>query len=56
MPDNQSLEELFRAHVTFPSGGAAIADLQKALPHLEDELERSSAQIAVRLRAPCVPI
>ena len=51
MADTVSLEELFRHAVTFPGPGAAIAGLQKALAHLEEELERAAAQITVRLRA-----
>jgi hypothetical protein len=51
MSDTVSLEELFRHAVTFPGAGAAIAELQTALSHLEEELERSADQIALRLRA-----
>ena len=46
MPNTTSLEELFRA-VTFPRAGVAIAALQTALGHLEEELERSAVQIAL---------
>jgi hypothetical protein len=51
MPHTTSLEELFRHAVTFPGAGVAIAALQTALGHLEEELERSADQIAIRLRA-----
>jgi len=51
MPHTTSLEELFRHAVTFPGAGVAIAALQTALGHLEEELERSADQIALRLRA-----
>lgn len=51
MPHTPSLEELRRHAVTFPGARVAIAALQTALGHLEEELERSADQIALRLRA-----
>ena len=51
MPHNTSLEELFRHAVTFPGAGVAMAALQTALTHLEEELERSADQLGLRLNA-----
>ena len=51
MPRTTSLEEIFRNAVTFPGAGVAVSALQTALGHLEEELERSAAQISVRLSA-----
>jgi len=51
MPHTTSLEELIRHAVTFPGAGVAIAELQTALGHLEEELERSAGQISIRLSA-----
>ena len=51
MPHTTSLEELYRRAVTFPGAGVAVAALQTALDHREEELQRSADQIRVRLHA-----
>jgi hypothetical protein len=51
MADTDSLEELYRRAVVFPGADVAVSDLRNALSHLEEEIERATDQIAVRLRA-----
>ena len=51
MSSATSLEELYRRAITFPGAGVALASLASALTHVEEELERSAAQISVRIKA-----
>jgi hypothetical protein len=51
MSATTSLEELYRHAVTFPGAGVALGSLASALKHVEEELERSAAQISLRVQA-----
>jgi hypothetical protein len=51
MSATTSLEELYRRAVTFPSAGVALGSLASALVNVEEELERSAAQISIRMKA-----